>query len=62
VAVDDEHVYAITNAAIGKYRKDTGERVGGWKESADGHIKHLNAGLILDGRLWCAHSNYPRCR
>ncbi|MEZ5386744.1 MAG: DUF1080 domain-containing protein [Prosthecobacter sp.] len=59
VAVDGEHFYAITNAAIGKYRKDTGERVGGWKETKDGHIKHLNAGLILDGKLWCAHSNYP---
>ena len=59
VAVDGEHFYAITNAAIGKYRKDSGERVGGWKESDGGHIKHLNAGLILDGKLWCAHSNYP---
>lgn len=59
VAVDAEHFYAISNAAIGKYRKDTGERVGGWKDAKSGHIKHLNAGLILDGKLWCAHSNYP---
>ncbi|MFN0076640.1 MAG: DUF1080 domain-containing protein [Prosthecobacter sp.] len=59
VAVDAEHFYAITNTAIGKYRKDSGERVGGWKENAGGHIKHLNAGLILGGKLWCAHSNYP---
>lgn len=59
VAVDAEHFYAITNAAIGKYRRDTGERVRGWKEADGGHIKHLNAGLILDGKLWCAHSNYP---
>ena len=59
VAVDDAHFYAITNAAIGKYRKDTGERVGVWKEAKDGHIKHLNAGLVLDGKLYCAHSNYP---
>lgn len=58
VAVDAEHFYAITNAAIGKHRKDTGERVGGWKETA-GRIKHLNAGIVLDGKLWCAHSNYP---
>ena len=58
VAVDAEHFYAITNAAIGKYRKDNGERVGGWKETA-GRIKHLNAGIVLDGKLWCAHSNYP---
>ncbi|MDZ4402805.1 DUF1080 domain-containing protein [Prosthecobacter sp.] len=59
VAVDAEHFYAITNAAIGKYRKDTGERVGGWNPAAGGHIKHLNAGVVLDGKLWCAHSNYP---
>ena len=59
MAVDGEHFYAITNAAIGKYRKDNGERVGEWKETKEGHIKHLNAGLILDGKLWCAHSNYP---
>ncbi len=58
VAVDAEHFYAITNAAIGKYSKDNGERVSGWKETA-GRIKHLNAGVVLDGKLWCAHSNYP---
>lgn len=58
VAVDAAHFYAITNAAIGKYRKDTGARVGGWKD-AEGRVKHLNAGVILEGRLWCAHSNYP---
>lgn len=59
VAVDDIHFYAITNAAIGKYRKDTGERVGGWKEAKSGRIKHLNAGLVLEGKLYCAHSNFP---
>jgi len=59
VAVDDAHFYAITNTAIGKYRKDTGERIGGWKDEKGGHIKHLNAGVVLDGKLWCAHSNYP---
>ena len=59
VAVDAEHFYAIANTAIGKYRKDNGERVGVWNESDGGRIKHLNAGVILDGKLWCAHSNYP---
>lgn len=59
VAVDDTCFYAITNSAIGKYRKDNGERVGDWKEAKDGRIKHLNAGLVLDGKLYCAHSNYP---
>jgi hypothetical protein len=59
VAVDATHFYAITNAAIGKYRKDTGERVGGWEEAKGGRLKHLNAGLVLEGKLYCAHSNYP---
>ena len=62
VAVDDIHFYAITNAAIGKYDKATGKHVGGWDSAKDpkaGVIKHLNAGIILDGKLWCAHSNYP---
>ena len=58
VAVDAEHFYAITNAAIGKYRKGSGERAAGWKDDT-GRIKHLNAGIVLDGKLWCAHSNYP---
>ncbi|WP_395740398.1 DUF1080 domain-containing protein [Prosthecobacter sp.] len=59
VAVDDVYFYAITNAALGKYRKDTGERTGGWKEAKGGRLKHLNAGLVLDGKLYCAHSNFP---
>ena len=59
VAVDAECFYAITNSAIGKYRKDTGERVGGWEGGKDGNIKHLNAGVALDGKLYCAHSNFP---
>jgi outer membrane protein assembly factor BamB len=59
VAVDQEYFYAITNSAIGKYRKDTGERAGGWEGEKGGHIKHLNAGSVIDGKLYCAHSNFP---
>ncbi len=59
VAVDGEFFYAITNAAIGKYRKDTGAKSGGWQDAKGGRIKHLNAGVVLEGKLYCAHSNYP---
>ena len=59
VAVDGQHFYAITNHAIGKYRKDTGERVAAWDGGKGGKLKHLNAGVVLDGKLWCAHSNFP---
>lgn len=59
VAVDREYFYAITNREIGKYRKDNGERVGGWEGEKNGPIVHLNSGLVVDGKLYCAHSNYP---
>lgn len=59
VAVDDAHVYAITNAAIGKYDKVSGERVGSWSGSDDGPILHLNSGVVINDTLYAAHSNYP---
>lgn len=59
VAVDDEHFYAITNRQIGKYRKSDGSRVDGWKDEKDGPFIHLNAGYVKDGKLVCAHSNFP---
>jgi len=60
VAVDAEFFYAIDNHALGKYRKDTGARVAGWDGGKDGRIKHLNAGVVFKGRLYCAHSNFPK--
>lgn len=59
VAVDRDHLYAVTNHAIGKYDRRTGERVGGWEGEEDGPIAHLNSGVVVDGRLYAAHSNYP---
>jgi hypothetical protein len=59
VAVDREFFYAINNHTIGKYRKDTGERIAGWEGGVGGEIIHLNAGIVHNGRLHCIHSNYP---
>jgi hypothetical protein len=59
VAVDEEHFYAITNTAIGKYRKSDGERVAAWAQPKGGPLVHMNAGVVRDGKLYCAHSNYP---
>jgi outer membrane protein assembly factor BamB len=58
--VDKEFFYAITNKAIGKYRKDTGEKVASWTGPKDGSFIHLNAGIVREGKLFCAHSNFPR--
>ena len=58
VAVDAHHFYAIGNRNIEKYTR-SGERVSTWKEEESGPIVHLNSGIVLDGALYCAHSNYP---
>ena len=60
VAVDAEFFYAIDNHALAKYRKDTGARVAGWDGGKGGRIQHLNAGVVFNGRLYCAHSNFPK--
>jgi hypothetical protein len=57
--VDADHFYAIDDRRIAKYAKRTGERVASWVERDGGPIVHLNSGVVLDGRLHCAHSNYP---
>ncbi len=59
VAVDDSHFYAIANTVIGKYHKATGELVTRWKAGDETPLRHMNAGIVLDGKLYCSHSNYP---
>lgn len=59
VAADEGYLYAIDNRAIGRYDRRTGQRVGGWAGPEDGPIQHLNSGVVVDGRLYAAHSNYP---
>ena len=60
VAVDPSHFFAIGNRVIGRYSKQSGSRDLSWEASADIPLEHLNSGVVLDGRLYCAHSNFPR--
>lgn len=59
VAVDANHFYAVDNYAIAKYDKESGEKVDSWWGEENGPIKHLDSGVIVEGKLYCAHSNYP---
>jgi hypothetical protein len=59
VAADDEFLYAIGNHAIGKYDKKTGKRVASWECENGKPLIHLDSGIIREGVLHCAHSNYP---
>jgi hypothetical protein len=60
VAVDAEHFYAIDDRAIAKHEKATGRQVARWEGPKDGPIIHLDSGVVVDGRLYAAHSNYPQ--
>lgn len=58
VAVDADFLYAINNTGIEKLDKLTGESIKIWEDTT-GALKHLNSGIILEGKMYCAHSNFP---
>jgi outer membrane protein assembly factor BamB len=59
VTVDEHYFYAIGNNRITKYDKQSGEPVAKWQASDDIPLAHLNSGMVRDGKLYCAHSNFP---
>jgi hypothetical protein len=60
VAADQAHLYVIDNRTIGKYSKETWLFVSRWQGDPEGPIQHLNAGMVREGRLYAASSNYPK--
>jgi len=58
VAVDERFFYVINNSTIQKYTKTDGKPIVSWDGSEEG-IKHLNSGVVIKGKLYCANSNYP---
>lgn len=56
-ACADEHfVYAVSNTRVIKYDRATGKELA----RSEGDAFHLNSALIWKGKVYCAHSNYPR--
>jgi outer membrane protein assembly factor BamB len=64
VAVDLRSFYAISNRTIARYAKETTESkpkaIVRWTAPAESPVKHLNSGIVLNGRLYCANSNWPK--
>ena len=60
VGVDTKHFYAVDNQSIGKYEKTTGKLVKKWQGDRKGPILHLDSAMVMGGRLYAAHSNYPQ--
>ena len=59
VAVDENYIYVVGSTEIAKYDKKTNKLLNKWVGKEDGPIKHLDSGVIVNGKLYCAHSNYP---
>ena len=59
VAVDRDYFYSIDNYSITKHKKTTGKRLLQWYGSEYGAIIHLNGGAVVNGTIYCPHSNYP---
>lgn len=55
-AAEGNFVYAITNTQVAKYDRQSGMRVA----LSTGPARHLNSGFFWEGKLYCAHSNYPQ--
>ncbi|KLU05020.1 hemagglutinin-like protein [Rhodopirellula islandica] len=59
VAVDASSFFAISNRTIAQYDKQTAKRLAVWKAPPNSGIQHLNSGVVIEGRLHCANSNWP---
>ena len=59
VAVDARYFYAIDDTTIAKYDKKTGTLIKKWTQDHNGPVIHLDGGMVRDGKLYAAHSNYP---
>lgn len=55
-ATDDKYVYAVSNTDVARYDRATGKELAVSK----GEAVHLNSGFLDKGKLYCAHSNYPK--
>ena len=61
VAVGSDAFYAISNVRLTRHDKNTGRVLQQWDDSSQlsSPLSHLDSGVVLDGKLYSAHSNYP---
>lgn len=55
-AADAERVYAVSSTTVAAYDRASGKRLG----VSDGPAEHLNSAYFWRGKVYCAHSNYPK--
>lgn len=62
IAVDADYFYTINNRQISQHLKHSGELVAQWNGASklESPLIHLDSGVVIDGELIAAHSNFPR--
>ena len=55
-AATETRVYAVSNSAVAEYDRATGKLLA----MSEGKAEHLNSAFVKDGKVYCAHSNYPK--
>jgi hypothetical protein len=60
VAVDAAHVYVVADTQVAKYDKKTHELIARAGGPPGGTLVHLDSGVVVGDKLYCAHSNYPQ--
>lgn len=58
IAVDSNYFYTINSQGIGKYDKNSGKFILEWNDDSN-QIIHFDGGVVIDKKLYVAHSNYP---
>ena len=55
-AATDAHVFAVSSTTVAMYDRATGKLLAASTEKAE----HLNSAFVWKGKVYCAHSNYPK--
>lgn len=55
-AMDGKFVYAVSNTTVAKLDGKSGKELA----LSTGEAAHLNSALVIEGKIYCAHSNFPR--
>lgn len=60
MAVDGNYFYAVDNRSITKVDKYSGTVVYKWEDVDGGLFIHLDSAMVLNGKIYAAHSNWRR--
>ncbi len=55
-AATESRIFAVSSTKVAMYDRATGKLLA----VSDGKAEHLNSAFVWKGKVYCAHSNYPR--